>query len=195
MSGKQIALVAVLVVIAVAYLAVYVDWTRDELVITYELMPPRGRNPAPVYSVVFGLPTAMQFQEIEVTVAPEGATPMYGGVASSPAPAEASEEGEPGEDPELVEVSEQATQAGMRMDRLVRSPEQMERIRKWAADRNRSEPTFTRSYLVYGRRVPGMAREERPIRLQEGIVYRLKVKTVDGQTGEVDFATKQLAAR
>lgn len=191
MSGKQIALIVVLGIIALAYLFVYVDWSRDELLITYELRPPRDREPGAIYYVAFGFPTAFEFEAIEVTVAPEGATPKYGGVVSSPATTEAAaDDPEAGENPELQVMSDQAMQAGMLMDRLERSEEQKERLRERAADRDRPEPTFKRSYLVYGRWVPGMAREERPIRLQEGIVYRLKVETVDGQTGEVDFGTR-----
>ncbi|MEM6755731.1 MAG: hypothetical protein AAF586_01065 [Planctomycetota bacterium] len=193
MSGKQITLVAVLVVIAVAYLLVYVDWTRDELMITYELRPPRRAQPGAVYTVAFGFPTAMQFEEIEVTVAPEGATPKYGGVATTSEPVDP-DDGNAGDEPEAddLAMSEQAMQAGLVMDRMERSDEVIERMRRRAEERNRPEPTFERSYLVYGRGVAGMARENRPIRLKEGTVYRLSVRTVDGLAGQIDFATREV---
>ncbi|MEO0587324.1 MAG: hypothetical protein AAF078_06760 [Planctomycetota bacterium] len=195
MTGKKVGLIVLLVAIGLGYLWVYVDWGDAGLPITYELRPPRGEG-AQTFQVAFGFPQAVEFETVEVTVAPDGAVPANQGVVAAEAPAEepAAEDGEggaaEGEAPEAL--SQQATQAGMSMFRLERDPELVERAKQRAAERGRPEPTFVRSYLMYGQRVRGMARPERPLRLEPGIVYRLEVQTVDGQRGTLDFATRAL---
>ncbi|MEM6333199.1 MAG: hypothetical protein AAF823_07670 [Planctomycetota bacterium] len=194
MTGKKVGLIVLLVAIGLGYVWVYVDWGDAGLPITYELRPPRGER-AETFAVAFGFPQAVEFETVEVTVAPDGAVPANQGVVAaegaaddSQADAEGGEaDGEAGEEP-----SRQAMQAGMSMFRLERDPEAVERVKQRAAERGRPEPTFVRSYLLYGQRVRGMARPERPLRLEPGIVYRLEVRTVDGQRGTLDFATRAL---
>jgi hypothetical protein len=198
MSGRHIGLGLVLAAILAGYLWLYVDWGRDGLLMTYELREPRRASAGGVYVVAFGFPMAYEFETIEVTVAPEGAVPASGGVGRAnaddrdAAPAGDADPGEDREAPPPRDVADQASQVGLRMDLLERDEERIERMRQWAEDRDRSMPTFKRSSLVYGERVRGMSRENRPIRLEPGVVYRLEVRTVDGLRGEIDFATRAL---
>jgi len=195
MTGKHIGLLVVLGAIAVGYLWVYVDWGSDEMSITYELRPPREAEPGDVFDVAFGFPVPVQFETVEVTVAPEDAVPANGrvGEATPEPPAADGEDGAEGEavgDPAPRAVADQASQTGLRMDRLVRDEERIARMRERAERRDRPMRSLRQSYLVYGQRVRGMDREGRPIGLEPGVVYRLRVETVDGQEGQIDFATR-----
>jgi len=195
MTGKHIGLVVALAAIAVGYLWVYVDWSSDDIAITYELRPGRRAEPGDVYNVAFGFPVPLEFETVEVTVAPEDAVPANGTVGeatpeSAQGEGESDADGESVDDPSPRAVADQASQAGLLMDRLERDEERIARMRERAEQRDRPMRSLRQSYLVYGHRVRGMDREGRPIGLEPGVVYRLRVATVDGQQGQIDFATR-----